>query len=111
MPAQTAVAGCFHLPEGTHVASLVLQASETAMTWAPTWPSAATLVFCLQSTEPWSDEYYAYDIEQCLRDAGYTEVRHLEPGLKRGLSREGSILWVLSPYHSCLLWPGELGTP
>ncbi|KAF5825902.1 S-adenosyl-L-methionine-dependent methyltransferase [Dunaliella salina] len=28
----------------------------------------------MKSTEPWSDEYYAYDIEQCLRDLGFTEV-------------------------------------
>ena len=29
----------------------------------------------MKSTEPWSDEYYAFDMEQALRDIGFTHVR------------------------------------
>lgn len=29
----------------------------------------------MKSTEPWSDEYYAFDMEQALRDVGFTHVR------------------------------------
>lgn len=28
----------------------------------------------MKSTEPWSDEYYSYDLEQGMRDAGFQDV-------------------------------------
>lgn len=28
----------------------------------------------MKSTEPWSDEYYSYDVEEAMRDAGFEAV-------------------------------------
>jgi hypothetical protein len=28
----------------------------------------------MKSTEPWSDEYYAFDVEGCLEDIGFDDV-------------------------------------
>lgn len=28
----------------------------------------------MKSTEPWSDEYYSYDLEQAMREAGFQDV-------------------------------------
>ena len=32
----------------------------------------------MKSTEPWSDEYYAFDLEQAMRDAGFVDVITVE---------------------------------
>ena len=29
----------------------------------------------MKSTEPWSDEYYAFDVEACMEAAGFAGVR------------------------------------
>lgn len=28
----------------------------------------------MKSTEPWSDEYYSYDLEEAMREAGFQDV-------------------------------------
>lgn len=57
--------------------------------------------FLVQSTEPWSDEYYSCDVEQCMRDAGFTEVC---AGLV-GCKRQGGVVARLLPAIAAL----ELG--
>lgn len=37
----------------------------------------AAIVALLKFTEPWSDQYYAYDVEGALRSAGFTDVTTL----------------------------------
>lgn len=32
----------------------------------------------MKSTEPWSDEYYLFDLEACMREAGLQSVRTTE---------------------------------
>jgi hypothetical protein len=32
-----------------------------------------------KSTEPWSDEYYSFDLEGALRQAGFTAVESTQP--------------------------------
>lgn len=32
------------------------------------------LASLMKSTEPWSDEYYSHDIEEAMRQAGFTQV-------------------------------------